>query len=140
MPFYPAKNGGKSEQFIPDGTIMVTRGKEESRISGYATGVLSLTDYSNSWGGGGWYVKFTSTSPNILARIVFTDNVDRVYTPSVIQISGSCNTNVLMQSSSDRNGIAYMDVEITNISGTITITRTNSGTSGGMSMLAQIMK
>lgn len=33
-----------------------------------------------------------------------------------------------------------MDVEITNITGTITITRTNSGTSGGMSMLVQIMK
>ena len=140
MPFYPAKGGEKSEQFVPDGTVMVTRGKEESRISGYATGVLSLTDYSNSWGGGGWYVKFTSTSPNILARIVFTDNVDRIYTPSVIQISGSCNTNVLMQSSPDRKGIAYMDVEITNITGTITITRTNSGTSGGMSMLVQIMK
>lgn len=140
MSFYPAKGGEKSEQFVPDGTVMVTRGKEESRISGYATGVLSLTDYSNSWGGGGWYVKFTSTSPNILARIVFTDNVDRIYTPSVIQISGSCNTNVLMQSSSDRKGIAYMDVEITNITGTITITRTNSGTSGGMSMLVQIMK
>lgn len=140
MPFYPAKKWRKSEQFIPDGTVMVTRGKEESRISGYATGILSLTDYSNSWGGGGWYIKFTSTSPNILARIVFTDNVDRVYTPSVIQVSGSCSTNVLMQSSSDRNGIAYMDVEITNISGTITITRTNSGTSGGMSMLVQIMK
>ena len=101
---------------------------------------MSLTDYSSSWGGGGWYIRFTSTSPNILARIVFTDNVDRIYSPSVIQISGSCNTNVLMQSSSDRKGIAYMDVEITNITGTITITRTNSGTSGGMSMLVQIMK
>ena len=140
MPFYPAKGGGKSEQFIPDGTVMVTRGREESRTSGYATGILSLTDYSSSWGGGGWCIIFTSTSPNILARIVFTDNVDRIYSPSVIQISGSCNTNVLMQSSSDRKGIAYMDVEITNITGTITITRTNSGTSGGMSMLVQIMK
>ena len=140
MPFYQAKGGGKSEQFIPDGTVMVTRGREESRISGYATGILSLTDYSSSWGGGGWYIRFTSTSPNILARIVFTDILDRIYSPSVIQISGSCNTNVLMQSSSDRKGIAYMDVEITNITGTITITRTNSGTSGGMSMLVQIMK
>lgn len=140
MPFYPAKNGGKSEQFVPDGTVMVTRGKEESRISGYATGILTLTDYSSSWGSGGWYIRFTSTSPNILARIVFTDCIDLIYEPSVIQISGSCNTNVLMQSSSGRNGIAYMDVEITNISGTITITRSNSGTSGGMSMLVQIMK
>lgn len=140
MPFYPAKGGGKSEQFVPDGTVMVTRGKEESRLSGYATGILSLTDYSSSWGKGGWYIKFTSTSPNILARIVFTDSEDLIYTPSVIQISGSCNTNVLMQSSSDRKGIAYMDVEITNITGAITITRTNSGTSGGMSMLVQIMK
>lgn len=78
--------------------------------------------------------------PQYSCKNVFTDNVDRVYTPSVIQISGSCNTNVLMQSSSDRKGIAYMDVEITNITGTITITRTNSGTSGGMSMLVQIMK
>ena len=140
MPFYPAKNGGKSEPFLPDGTIMTTRGNEEERLSGYATGILSLTDYSATWGYGDWYVKFTSTSPNLLARIVFTDNVDRVIAPSVIQISGSCSINVLMQSSSDAKGIAYMDVEITNIAGPITITRTNSGTSGAMSMLVQIMK